>query len=58
MNFETFGSGKKLTVKDVPAIDFIRAFAAYLKKNLSKVETFCARLCGVPRARFQGAGVL
>ncbi len=33
MNIETFGNTSKLTVKDVPAIDFITAFAAYLKKS-------------------------
>ena len=51
MNIETFGSGKKLTVKDVPAIDFITAFAAYLKKSelikepnwLNFVKSSCKR---------------
>merc|ERR1719486_1260569 len=51
MNVEAFGNTSKLTVKDVPAIDFIKAFAAYLKKSelikepkwLNFVKTSCKK---------------
>ena len=33
MQFESFGSDRKLTVKDVPAWTFIKAFSQYLKKS-------------------------
>ena len=33
MSYEVFGNENKLTVKDVPAADFIRKFAGHLKKT-------------------------